>query len=33
MSSEWVRTEIAKARRREVKEGKRVLFPVRLGGV
>ena len=30
MSSEWVKTEIAKARKREVKEGKRVLFPVRL---
>jgi hypothetical protein len=30
MSSEWVKTELAKARRREVKEGKRVLFPVRL---
>ena len=30
MSSEWVRTEIAKARKREVKEGRRVLFPVRL---
>jgi hypothetical protein len=28
--SEWVNTEIAKARNREVKEGKRVLFPVRL---
>ena len=32
MSSEWVNTEIAKARRREVKEVKRVLFPVRLVG-
>jgi hypothetical protein len=30
MNSEWVNTEIAKARKREVKEGKRVLFPVRL---
>ncbi len=30
ISSEWVKTEIAKARRREVKEGKRVLFPIRL---
>jgi hypothetical protein len=30
MSSEWVKTEIAKARKREVKEGKRVLFPVGL---
>jgi TIR domain len=32
MSSEWVKTEIAKARKREAKEGKRVLFPVRLVG-
>ena len=30
MESEWVKTEIAKARKREVKDGKRVLFPVRL---
>ena len=30
MNSEWVRTEIRKARKREVKEGKRVLFPIRL---
>jgi hypothetical protein len=30
MWSEWVRTEIAKARTREPEEGKRVLFPVRL---
>ncbi len=30
MNSEWVKTEIAKARKREVREGKRVLFPVRL---
>jgi hypothetical protein len=30
MSSEWVKTELAEARKREVKEGKRVLFPVRL---
>jgi hypothetical protein len=30
MKSDWVRKEIAKARKREVKEGKRVLFPVRL---
>jgi len=29
MASEWVKTELAKARMREVKEGKRVLFPVR----
>ncbi len=33
MSSEWVKTEIAKARKRETKEGKRVLFPVRLVGL
>jgi hypothetical protein len=32
MSSEWVNTEIAKARKRETKERKRVLFPVRLVG-
>jgi hypothetical protein len=32
ISSEWVNTEIAKARKREAKEGKRVLFPVRLVG-
>ena len=32
MKSEWVKTEIAKARKREVKDGKRVLFPVRLVG-
>jgi hypothetical protein len=31
-SSEWVKTEIAKARKRETKEGKRVLFPFRLVG-
>ncbi|KKL44436.1 hypothetical protein LCGC14_2365710 [marine sediment metagenome] len=30
MNSEWVKTETAKARKREVTEGKRVLFPVRL---
>lgn len=30
MRSEWVATEISKARRREQKEGKRVLFPIRL---
>jgi TIR domain/Pentapeptide repeats (8 copies) len=30
MSSEWVKTEIAKARKREVREKKQVLFPVRL---
>jgi uncharacterized protein YjbI with pentapeptide repeats len=30
MNSEWVRTEIAKARKRELREGRRMLFPVRL---
>jgi hypothetical protein len=30
MASEWVKTELAKARRRELKDGTRVLFPVRL---
>lgn len=30
INSEWVKTEIAKARAREIKESKRVLFPVRL---
>lgn len=30
MNSEWVRMEIANARRREVTEKTRVLFPVRL---
>jgi len=30
MNSEWVKTEISKARRREVRDGKRVLFPIRL---
>ncbi|HME57828.1 MAG TPA: toll/interleukin-1 receptor domain-containing protein [Terracidiphilus sp.] len=30
MDSEWVKAEIFKAREREVKEGKRVLFPIRL---
>lgn len=30
MNSEWVKTEIAKARVREVKENRTVLFPVRL---
>jgi uncharacterized protein YjbI with pentapeptide repeats len=30
IGSEWVRTEIAKARRREVRERKRVLFPIKL---
>jgi hypothetical protein len=30
MESEWVKTEISKARKREIREGKRVLFPIRL---
>jgi hypothetical protein len=30
MNSEWVKTEIAKARRREVQEERQVLFPIRL---
>ena len=30
MNSEWVKTEISKARKREVREGKRMLFPVSL---
>jgi hypothetical protein len=30
MNSEWVRTEIANARKRELREGRRMLFPVRL---
>jgi Ni/Co efflux regulator RcnB len=30
MASEWVKTEIAKARQREVQEKRRVLFPIRL---
>ena len=30
MDSEWVKTEIAKARKREMHENRRVLFPVRL---
>jgi hypothetical protein len=30
MQSEWVKTEIAKARQREVREQRQVLFPVRL---
>jgi len=30
MKSEWVKTEISKARKREIKEGQRVLFPIRL---
>jgi hypothetical protein len=30
MNSEWVNTEIANARRREVRENRRMLFPIRL---
>jgi hypothetical protein len=30
INSEWVRTEIAKARKREVRENRRMLFPLRL---
>jgi hypothetical protein len=30
MNSEWVKTEIAKARTRELRESRRVLFPIRL---
>lgn len=30
MASEWVKTEISKARKRELKDQRRVLFPVRL---
>jgi hypothetical protein len=30
MSSEWVKTEIAKARRKEIRDRRRVLFPLRL---
>jgi hypothetical protein len=30
IKSEWVKTEIAKARKREVREGRRVLFPISL---
>jgi TIR domain-containing protein/pentapeptide repeat protein len=30
MRSEWVKTEISKARKREIKEGRQVLFPIRL---
>jgi hypothetical protein len=30
MNSEWVKTEIAKARKREKQENRRMLFPVRL---
>jgi hypothetical protein len=30
MASEWVKVEMRRARQREVKEGRRVLFPIRL---
>jgi len=30
INSEWVKTEIAKARNREIRENRRVLFPIRL---
>jgi hypothetical protein len=30
MESEWVKTEIAKARKRELRDQRRVLFPIRL---
>ncbi|HVP55617.1 MAG TPA: hypothetical protein VMU45_11535 [Candidatus Eisenbacteria bacterium] len=30
MASKWVGEEIARSRKRETKEGKRVMFPVRL---
>jgi uncharacterized protein YjbI with pentapeptide repeats len=30
MNSEWVKTEIAKARKRELRDNRRVLFPIRL---
>ena len=30
MESEWVRTEISKARRREVRDRARILFPISL---
>jgi hypothetical protein len=30
MKSEWVKTEITHARKREIKEKKKVLFPIRL---
>lgn len=31
LRSEWVKTEIAKARKRELNEERRILFPIRLG--
>jgi hypothetical protein len=30
MNSEWVKTEIANARQRELKEGRQMLFPITL---
>jgi hypothetical protein len=30
MESEWMKTEISKARKRAIKEGRRILFPIRL---
>jgi hypothetical protein len=30
MNSEWVKTEVAKARKREVRDARRVLFPIGL---
>src|SRR5262249_21965196 len=30
MNSEWVKTEISKARKREIEQNTRVLFPIRL---
>jgi hypothetical protein len=30
MASNWVKSEVSRARKRELKEGKRVLFPIRL---
>jgi hypothetical protein len=30
MASEWVKTEVFKAREREIRENRRVLFPIRL---
>jgi hypothetical protein len=30
MASEWVRTEILKAREREIRDNKRILFPISL---
>jgi hypothetical protein len=30
MASEWVKTEVRRARKREVREGRRVFFPIRL---